>query len=70
MELSEYGGLETAKKLVNSNEPSIGYSILWEFKMLSCSTEALMIEVEWRELFTSQELEKAAKRLKDYGYIS
>lgn len=67
--IAEYGGVQTAKKLVNSTKPSDGYSILWEFKRLSSSSEALMLEDEWKELFTAQELEKATKRLNDCQYF-
>lgn len=66
--LCEHGGLETAKRLVNAPNVSEGYTALWERKRLDLTVEALIQEKKWRELFSEEELKKAQKRLKDYGY--
>lgn len=57
----EHGGFETAKI------PD-GFYELWEAKKLNLTMEALMIQNEWRELFTATEIQIAEKRLRDFGY--
>jgi len=67
--LQEYGGLGTAKMLVNSSHVSEGYTALWERGRLDLTVEALVHDnPKWHSLFTGQELEKATKRLVDYEY--
>ena len=66
--VSEYGGLETARILLHSSKVSDGYSSLWECGRLDLTVEALVIKMEWRELFTHEEINIAIKRLKDYGF--
>ena len=65
--ISEHGGLETARILLHSNKVSDGYTALWECGRLDLTVEALVIKMEWRELFTHEEINIAIKRLKDYG---
>jgi hypothetical protein len=66
--LFERGGLATAKTLINSNMPSDGFTKLWELDRLDLSVEALVLDPEWRELFTSNERRCSQRRLEDYGY--
>ena len=65
--LCEYGGLETAKRLVNAQNVSEGYTALWERKRLDLTVEALIQKKKWRELFSEEELKKAQKRLRTMG---
>jgi hypothetical protein len=67
--LSEHGGVETARRLVNSVSPSEGFTRLWIMKRLDLSVEALILQPEWQTLFLDEEREQARKRLKDYGLI-
>lgn len=67
--LDENGGLETAKILLNSEEPSDGYTALWERGRLDLTVEALVLEPVWEPLFTEEELTKAHKRLQRYGFF-
>jgi hypothetical protein len=63
------GGLSTAKYLINSRKPSDGYTNLYERGRLDLTVEAMVLEnSKWHELFTSEELDKARRRLTDYGY--
>lgn len=65
----EFGGLETANKLINAENVSEGYTALWERGMLNLTVEALIYENEkYHSLFTKEQYEKCIKRLKDYGY--
>lgn len=67
--LSDRGGLSTAKYLVNSDKPSDGYTNLYERGRLDLTVEAMIIENEkWHELFSEDELKKAKRRLRQYGY--
>jgi hypothetical protein len=69
--LRRRGGLETAKRLLHSkysNKASAGYIALRECGRLDLTVEALVIKMEWRELFTPEEINIATKRLKDYGF--
>jgi hypothetical protein len=68
--LSERGGLSTAKYLINSENPSDGYTHLFERGRLDLTVEAMVVETpQWHELFTPEELGRAKKRLEDYKYI-
>ena len=62
------GGLETAKTLVNSRTPSDGYTALWEKGRLDLSVEAVVLQDDWRSLFSDRERGIAEKRLKAYGW--
>jgi len=65
--LSERGGLDTAKYLINSSKPSDGYTNLYERGRLDLTVEAMVIEnAKWHGLFLPEELAKARKRLSDY----
>jgi hypothetical protein len=67
--ISDRGGLDTAKKLINATKPSDGYTHLYERGYLKLTVEALVVEnSKWHSLFTTEEIARAQKRLKDYGY--
>lgn len=68
--ISERGGLDAAKYLINSPKPSDGYTHLYELGRLDLTVEAMVVEeARWHQLFTSEELAKANARLKQYGFI-
>ena len=67
--VSDRGGLDTAKYLINSSKVSDGYTALYERGRLDLTVEAMVIEnPKWHDLFTSEELAKARLRLRDYQY--
>ena len=67
--LSDRGGLDTAKYLINSAKESDGYAALYLRKRLDLTVEAMVVEnARWHELFTSEELTKARLRLEKHGY--
>jgi hypothetical protein len=67
--LGDRRGLATAKYLINSPKPSDGYTHLYERARLDLTVEAMVVESpKWHALFTTEELEKARLRLKQYGY--
>jgi hypothetical protein len=63
------GGRFTAKRLINSAQPSRGYTELYLRKRLDLTVEAVVVEnPQWHPLFVQEEIEKAEKRLRAYGY--
>jgi hypothetical protein len=65
----ERGGVGTAKYLINSPNPSDGYTHLFERRRLDLTVEAMIVEgARWHELFTSDEIAAARNRLTKYGY--
>ena len=68
--LTERGGIDTAKFLINQRNPSDGYTHLYERDRLDLTVEAEIVDnAKWHPLFTQDEIEKARKRLFDYGYV-
>jgi hypothetical protein len=66
--VSERGGLEAAKALLNSPAVSDGFTALWERGRLDLTVEKLVLEPEFRDLFNEEERLIARDRLKQYGY--
>jgi hypothetical protein len=67
--LDERGGLGTAKYLINAATVSDGYTALWQLQRLDLTVEALVIDnPQWHSLFEPSEIERARKRLGEYGY--
>ena len=68
--VTQNGGLESARRLINSDTPSEGYTRLWELGRLNISVEALVNDdPRWHGLFTRRELKRAHARLDAYGYF-
>ena len=66
--LSDLGGLDTARTLLHAKNVSDGYTALWERSRLDLTVEALVLDPQWKVLFTDQEIDIARKRLLQYGY--
>lgn len=66
--VSERGGLETARHLLNVPGVSDGFTTLWEKGSLELSVEHRVLEPRFRPLFTEEELRVARDRLAEYGY--
>jgi len=67
--LDQYGGLETAKRLLAENQPQQGLFKLWELGALDISVEATVLRPEFCELFDEAELATARQRLEALGYF-
>ncbi len=66
--IAEYGGVETAHKLIASRDDLSGFTILWEnHKQNELSLESVVIKPEYQELFTEQEVNECRRRLNIYG---
>jgi hypothetical protein len=67
--LTEHRGLGTARILLHTETVSEGYTALWERGRLDLTVEALIHDhLEYRSLFTTEELETARQRLQKYQY--
>jgi hypothetical protein len=66
--VSEMRGLATARQLLHAPGVSDGFTPLWERGRLDLTVEALVLQPDWRGLFTSAELAQARDRLTSYGY--
>ena len=67
--LDRHRGLLTAKILINSPEPSEGYANLHQLGRLDLTVEAVVTDnPRWHSLFSTKELDRARKRLRQYEY--
>ncbi len=66
--VSEHGGVEAAKILINTEKPSDGFTELWNRGRLDITVESLVQNPKWKPLFYSYEIELAKQKLKNYGY--
>ena len=67
--VSEIGGVEAAKTLINASTPSDGYTELFKIGRLDLTVEALVVsDLKWQKLFDFEEVNRAKKRLEDYQY--
>ena len=66
--VNEHGGLRAAQLLLGSGGLSSGYVELWERDRLDISMEALVLEPQWRPLFSDSQLSVARDRLKALGF--
>jgi hypothetical protein len=67
--LYEHGAVETAKRLLSTQEIQTGLMQLWEIKSLSKSMGALVIQDCFHLLFTDAEIAEARRRLEELGYF-
>ena len=66
--VSEMGGVAAAKRLVSGTAATSGFTELWKAGRLDLSVEAVVLQPQYRELFTDQEVRAAKRRLQEYGY--
>ena len=66
--VSEIGGFEAARSFIVKSGGTEGFLKLYELKRLDLSVENLVLQPEYQELFSEQELEICRKRLEDFGY--
>ena len=62
------GGVETARKLLQSDDVGRGPAARWEYGRPDLLFEYLILQPEYAELFTDEEKEMARHRLRQYGY--
>jgi hypothetical protein len=67
--LSDYGPIDTARRLISSNQPAEGFTQLWQRRRLDLTVEAQVLRPEFKELFTDDERGTCRRRLAEYGYV-
>jgi len=63
--VTEEGGVEAARRLLHTNEPSDGFTTLWEHGRLDLSVEDHVLRPEFAALFTDEERSVARQRLRE-----
>jgi hypothetical protein len=66
--LGDIGGYETAKYLIRTDKPSIGYTALYDRGRLDLTVEAVVMRSEWDDLFTDDDRLRARRRLSEHGF--
>jgi HNH endonuclease len=66
--LQERLGYDTAIHLIHLQQPSIGFTHLWERERLDLTVEALVLRPEWQHIFSEADLRAARHRLEQYHY--
>ena len=66
--LFDRGGLGTARYLLAAPQVSDSFAKLWKFGRLDLTVECVVLRPKFHELFTGEELKRARKRLRDYGF--
>ncbi|WP_139891389.1 EVE domain-containing protein [Bacillus sp. D386] len=66
--VANQGGLNVAKKFINNNEPSEGFTSLWELGRLDLTVEVLILNQKYHDLFTIEERRIVRTRLEEYGF--
>lgn len=68
--LGEYGGVATAKRLLNDAKLHDGFTRLWECGRLDLTVEAVIWDnPRWHSLFNEGEPQTAQNRLDELGYF-
>ena len=68
LKMLDDGGVQTALTFIHSTRVSEGFTALWEKKRLDLTAEALVWHEPWCRLFEEADLQKAARRLSQYGH--
>lgn len=68
--LAQHGAQDTAHRLLASPAISDGFAELWERGRLDLTVEAIVVEPEFAELFSTEEIAMARRRLEQFGYAA
>ncbi|ORV46317.1 hypothetical protein AWC02_11305 [Mycolicibacter engbaekii] len=66
--IAELGPLATAHKLLAAPAVSDGFAALWERGRMDLTVEAVVVEPKFAELFSTDEIAVAQRRLEQFGY--
>lgn len=61
-------GLTVAKGFIHRNQPTDGFTTLWELGRLDLTVESLILNPKYKELFTTEEIETVRELLRQYDY--
>lgn len=65
--LAESGGAGACRRVIMSAKIPDGFLAMLEKQRLDLTAEAAVLAGPWRALFTSEELDRARKRLREYN---
>lgn len=66
--LAQYGGVETAKRLLATTEVQAGFTELYLCNRLDLTVECHVLQPQFQSLFSPAELDAARRRLGDLGF--
>lgn len=66
--VKQYGGYNTAKRLIPDPEVSPGLKSLWEAKLLHMSAEAVAIKPKYAPIFSEEEIAISRYKLRELNY--
>jgi hypothetical protein len=66
--LANRGPLDTARFLIHRDQPSDGYTALFERGRLDLTVEALVIQPQWGDVFDERDRAASRARLEAYGF--
>jgi hypothetical protein len=66
--LADHGPIETARRLIASQQPSEGFTQLWQRDRLDLTVEAQVLRPEFADLFSEEERDISERRLATYGF--
>ncbi len=66
--LSRYRGLETARRLLATQEVQYGFAELWMAGRLDLTVEYLVLQPKWGSLITEDQRSEAKKRLLAHNF--
>ncbi len=67
--VAQHGGVETARRLLGTEDIQYGFDKLWEHDRLDLTVECHVLQPRFKGLFDENILREATRRLKDLGYI-
>ncbi len=67
--VAQHGGVETARRLLSTEDVQYGFDQLWEHGRLDLTVEYHVLQPCFKELFDENTQNEAARRLKDLGYF-
>ena len=66
--VADLGAPQAARQLLQTSNPSDGFTTLWEMHRLDMSVEAMALLPWYEALFTVAERENARRRLEGHGF--
>lgn len=66
--LHDLGSVGAAKRLLASDGARYGFEKLWECGRLDLTVECVVLRPKFGRLFADEQLDRARKRLRDYGF--
>ena len=66
--MARHGARGAAKRLLSGNQWQEGFSRMWELNRLDLTVEAHVVKLKYQELFETEDIAEARRRLAECGY--